>query len=852
VRWRLKEALGRLRVELDAAHRGDRRAWMIAFSPLAVPRRATTASLTAVVIAIATVCAVVAVIVVGFASRQAPSTTRGRAQRAVAVVKTAPSATSPSALTWLAQEGAPARPVTGRVLFAGAPVSGATVRLQSDPLPTREVRTDANGRFDLGEQMAHEYAIAAYLPGKLAAIRRLDLRDPAAPRDVELVLEDCAAGLYGRVLDASGAPLEGAHVLREGVIGSETDRSGNYDLCVLPTAALVAELRVVVRADGFGTLAMPIAAPGRLQRDFVLAPEATVVGRVVGPDGQPLANARVAVELTRSEESVPPERGFALTAISDADGSFRIAGLAAGEYTIGATSAHAVTPAVAVKVEATENASVELRAVATGTVRGRVVSHGTAIAGVTVAAGSAIAVSQADGTFVLGRVAIGDVELTTTPYKRSSGVVHVVEGDRNNVEVEVEPMAVLRGTVRRRGAAVPYARVDIVGPSRAGLTADAFGRYEARGLEAGKYAFYCDDRRRGAMFAEGAVVEVGAGESREHDIDLAWGSTIAGRVVDGRGEPVAGALVWFRAGMASHCLTDSSGAFTCGGMSSGAYAPEVFPGSGAAHAFRFVEPPAALELHDGDTRIDGVRLVIEPSLLAIEGRVVDGAGLPIADAVVRAVGRDRKSRGNFTPPPATISDEEGRFRIVALSAGEYFVEVERRGLATRETVGAGAKNVTLVLDRTPCDAAGAHELPATIVKPPAPVVWDRKIELVGWSVAEATKVNAPIEITLVYRALEPIDREWTIFAHFDSATTRVNADHNPGADWCPTARWRAGESIVDRFTVKFESVGRYALTVGFFTGRAPDWQNLALSSVPSAMDDTKQHGVHVADVTVKQ
>lgn len=67
-----------------------------------------------------------------------------------------------------------------------------------------------------------------------------------------------------------------------------------------------------------------------------------------------------------------------------------------------------------------------------------------------------------------------------------------------------------------------YTRVDIAGSSAAGLTADASGRYEARGLDPGKYGFYCDDRQRGAMFSEDRVFEIGPGETREHDIELAW------------------------------------------------------------------------------------------------------------------------------------------------------------------------------------------------------------------------------------------------------------------------------------------------------------------------------------------
>jgi hypothetical protein len=353
------------------------------------------------------------------------------------------------------------------------------------------------------------------------------------------------------------------------------------------------------------------------------------------------------------------------------------------------------------------------------------------------------------------------------------------------------------------------------------------------------------------MFAEDGF-ELGAAEAREHDIELAWGGTIAGHVVDTHGAPVAGAMVSFQAGMTSRCTSDATGAFACSGLAGDKYVPAVSPGSGAANPFRFVEPPAPIELRDGDARIDGVRLVVEPTLLAIEGKVVDGSGDPVPDAVVHAFDFDRNSRATFQPSPAAITDDDGRFHLGELSPGVYAVEVERRGQARRQTVSAGDTNVTLVLDRARCDGAGGHDVPPSLVKPPTAVVWDQKIELVGWSVPSAPKANAAVDVTFVYRALEPVDRDWTMFAHFDSSTLRVNGDHTPGLGWCPTNHWQAGETIVDRTTVRFDHAGRYALTIGFFTGKAPTWENLAVSAAPAAMHDAKQQGVHVADVLVRE
>jgi hypothetical protein len=201
--------------------------------------------------------------------------------------------------------------------------------------------------------------------------------------------------------------------------------------------------------------------------------------------------------------------------------------------------------------------------------------------------------------------------------------------------------------------------------------------------------------------------------------------------------------------------------------------------------------------------------------------------------------------------PGTVTDADGRFRIAELSPGDYHVEVESGVNATRRTITAGTANVALVLDRSPCDGARGHELPARFVRPPAQVVWNQQIELVGWSVPASVTVGAPFEMTLVYRALQPVTRKWKIFAHFDSQTRRLNADHDPAIGWCPTSEWRAGETIVDRVTVQFEHPGRYALSIGFYGGTAPDWENLLVSSAPSSMQNMKSPGVRVADVVVE-
>jgi RNA polymerase sigma factor (sigma-70 family) len=856
VRWRLKEGLDRLRVQLDAAHRGDRRAWLVALGPLAMPPTSRATPAIPVALVVAALCAVafgVVVLVMATSSGSEPAPTssarsipqRGRHTSATATTE------RDDAVSWLSQDGVPFSHLTGRVSMDGTAVGGATVRLVADPVPARELTTDATGRFDFGELRPREYVITGSLPGVLGDIRRIDLRNPSAPHDVELVLQSCTASIYGRVIDAAGTAIAGAHITREGVLGTESDRNGHYELCVLPTAALIAEIRVVAQADGFGTVAAVLAPPGRMHHDFVLAPEATVSGRVLASDGSPIANARVAFDLTGPDASKPPERGISLTTLSDETGNFHIAGLGAGDYTISATSAHGSTPAVPLTVQAAENKTLDLRCVSTGIVRGRVVFQRAPIAGVTVAAGDQTAVSQTDGSFVLARVPVGEIALETTPYKNTSGAIHVTEGDHNAVELVVEQLGTLRGTVTRHGVPVPFARVDIAGPSRAGVTADGAGRYEARGLEPGKYGFYCDDRKRGAMFSENRDLELGAGETREHNIELTWGATISGQVVNSRGEPVPSVTVAFRGEVSSECLTDQNGAFACGALAGGSYSASVHPTSAAAHPFQLVDAPAKFDLRDGDAHLDNVRLVVNSQAYLIEGVVTDGTGAPVSDATVRAFAVDLARRTGFRGDLAAVTDEQGRFKIGDVSSGDYYVEVEHSGLATRQSVPAGSTNVTLVLDRSPCEGGQPGDVPPSVTRPPSAVVWNRQLELIGWSLPATTTIGKPIDLTIVYRAAQPVDRDWRIFAHFDSPTTRVNADHEPAIGWCPTSQWKTGETVVDHVVVNFDAPGRYSLVVGFFTGAAPNWENLTVSAAPTSMLDASHDGVHLADIIAK-
>jgi RNA polymerase sigma factor (sigma-70 family) len=877
VRWRLNEALARLRARLDALHRGDRRAWMAALAPLTRGLAMTTTKISPwIVLALA----LIAILITAWGVRRAlaprPSTdaTQAGARGFAPAPAPKPRDDVVSELArsrppgWIAQEGAPMRRVAGRVVVDGVPAAGVIVRLTSELslagiVPVIEQRTMAAGTFDFGAQVARELTVSAAVPGRLAAIQHVDLRDPTgrpAPDAIELVPGACLAAFYGTVTDASGAPIAHAQLLREDAIGTTADAAGAYELCVLPVAVANEQLQLVVRADGYGAVMIEAGLSGRVHHDFVLGPEATVTGRAVTRDGQPVAHAKIWIERDDADRRRETETTARLLAATDEAGGFRIAGLSGGRHRIGGAAAGMTASPVTLVVAAGGSRDVALVMEATGVVHGRVVRGGEPVAGarVTVSGGASDeAVSQVDGTFVLDRVPVGDVRFTAGPYRvRSPATAAVAAGTRNDVVLEVEPLGLLRGTVRRHGVPVPGARVCAARrrpPNTCGV-ADPLGRYELGGLEPGDYAVFADDTQVGA-FVHDVKLTLALGEHRELELELAGGARITGTVSDRGGVSAAGVHVRFarRGAMdEGRCVSDAGGRFDCASMAGGgAYEVAVFAGPDAAVAFPFVgAAPAAFDLADGDARIDGVRLVIDAGRRAIRGTIVDATGAPVSDARVHAWG-DGAEPDWLVPVPAAATDSDGAFRIGELAPGRYTLEVRTTDGARQLRRGiAAGQDVRLVVDTALCRnpaLSGSAEPPRTTIVPDEPgdipyrprgrVVWDDRIELVGWNLPRTVGRGADIEVTLYYKVVRPLDGAWKIFLHL-AGPGWLNADHEPADGQCPTSIWKPGDVVVDRFTTRLPTdkrPGTYDVRIGFFTGWAPSWRNLPISEAPAEL-----------------
>lgn len=909
VRWRLKTALDRLRERLDETHGGDRRPWMLALTPLAMaditPGAASTAGSTngvgasktagvwsSPLLPMALVALLVAVVVI--VARSSQPDRDDSAQRVVAAaslpaarVGGSPESARDAAMArvaaiaadrppgWIAQEGVAPRRIAGRVVDDGEPVAGALVRLTSElsllgMMPALERRTDRDGRFDFGVHVARPYALGAAKPDRLAALHRIDLRDPAARSDeIELALAPCTAIYYGKVVDVNGSPIAHAQLLREDVIGTEAGDDGSFEICVMPSAVRVEQLQVVVRADGYGTAMLESTPPGRMRRDIVLAPEGVIAGGVIDEHGAIVAGAKIWIERDLDRRLPPSEQSATLFAVTDAGGRFRLDGVHGGRLRIAGAARGMTAQPQTIVVAAGVTHDVTVRMGATGIVRGRVMKGGLPVAGahVRVKDGfSETAVSQRDGSFILDRVPVGETRFLATPFVvKTPESIEVVAGDERAVVLEVAPQSSIFGTVRRNGVPVPYARVNFSGPTPVGTNSDRSGRYRVDGLRAGAYGYYADDARRDAYVSRFDLV-IGEAEQRQHDLDLVAGARITGVVVDGHGKPVAEAVVAFAGerGDEGICISGETGAFTCAQMDGGGpYVPGVFAGNDRTVPFAFVgDAPAPVVLADGNARVDGVRLVVDPRRLTIRGRVVDASGMPLADARVHAWGEGGR-HDRWTQAPSGVTDADGNFVIASLAPGAYALEVAAVDAPAyaRRVVDAGASDVELVVERPSCiDASRTEYLraePSGIrVRPPGRVVWGEqaeRVELLGWDVPETVRRGKPFEMVFYFRAQATMDRPWAVFVHIDGDRARHLADHEPLGGTCPTSAWQPGDVLVDRVTTTIAATvpaGRFGIWIGFYTGWAPNWRNFGVNSAPAGVEDSKGR-IKIADLIVE-
>ncbi len=389
----------------------------------------------------------------------------------------------------LAPGAALAGKVTGPDGRAAAARVFALPRLDESPDPGAPVEAIAtagaapDGSFRLEGLAPGTYALRVEAPG----LHPLELPRVAVPRagPLELRLEPLAT-ISGEVQGADGRPAAGAVVraaspdhAAEAIAGAD----GRFTLSV-PAGGYHL---LAARGDEAAALPVPLAlAPGGATGGLALrlAPAAAVEGAVIRADGAAVPGAAVAVRRHGA--------GAVLArATAEADGRFRLAGLAPGAWDV-LVAAPGRSPARVEGVTLAPGQRFPLRVAlaAPGAIEGlvtdprgrplanarvRVVSRGDGLAGVVALEAS----TDFEGRYRLAAVELGRAELVAHEHGSALGAsraVRVQEGRTARADFTLAPAGVLAGRASAAGRPPPLGTAVVATPLRGGVGAPQSAR----------------------------------------------------------------------------------------------------------------------------------------------------------------------------------------------------------------------------------------------------------------------------------------------------------------------------------------------------------------------------------------
>jgi hypothetical protein len=427
-----------------------------------------------------------------------------------------------------------------------------------------------------------------------------------APDPAVAIRLERGASLEGEVLDEEGAPLAGAEVSlvpssrgdpkRFWGKDAGTDRAGRFRIAGLEPGGVTVLARKQTKPQdeegevvgGYQASAkVEIPATGMARVTIRFERGLSIGGTVVGPDGAPVPGARVrtwsAARRSRSSESTLADFSYG-QAKTDQAGRFSVSGLKPGEHFVAVMKEGYDPPKGETRAQAGDT-GVQITLSRTGYVRGRVVGD----AGAPIARFRANGVEGSDGRLAVPIREDGSlvIEVSATGYAPAKRAVDVTRG----ADLEFGDVALTRGREVRgqvvdaaTGAPVVAARIRPLSARETGVIQDRglvvetsepdmvlSGVDGAFTLPHGSAGMSLRVERDG--YAR-ATVSIGSDDGPVV-VRLGRGGTIAARVLNARGEPMAGlgvgALVRGEDPEAKTGNTDAQGRAELTGLPGGTY-----------------------------------------------------------------------------------------------------------------------------------------------------------------------------------------------------------------------------------------------------------------------------------------
>lgn len=519
----------------------------------------------------------------------------------------------------------PGHTITGQTLDArGSPLAGVHVQALpqpslDEPIPWRTT-SDAEGRF--------EFTTLPYGPISLRAIKpgfALSVVEAIAPEDAVLMVLD-------RLFDLEGTVVADAELLRRAIVRLEGSSvwpaieqplaaDGSFRFERLPDGVYGVEVTVPAAEPGgqeFASVPLENITPD-LRINVALVPAYRVPVRVVDPDGEPVARARVTLGYSQLGM-------LQKTAETDADGRARVGPVVPGPYFVQA-DADGFLPPEPVEVE------VGMQGLSEIDEQVLVLIRPAKIEGIVV---------DEDERPVAGAEVMIDSEVAFS----------VGEGDtrRQMFAVAIGASEGSLGVTRGEVPDIPLFPEDEHGGSIGSVLTDADGRFEVSLLLPGDYRIWATHGQHAASAVAG--FELRSGEVRGNlRLQLREGVPLTGVVRTANGQPIAGVQVDLGDGLI--LATDERGVFDAGFRRGRQQL--VLRGPGLI--------PRMIEVELGDAARD-LDVTLEPAEGRFEGRVVDGNGQPIADVEV-----ELRPLDGLSPSLITWTDERGLYQFDQLAPG---------------------------------------------------------------------------------------------------------------------------------------------------------------------------------------
>ncbi len=553
------------------------------------------------------------------------------------------------------------------------PVAGANVVLANHDLIAT---SGEDGTFAFDQVAAGTYQLGAQFGELYAAVRRVRLSTTSEP----VILRMRRGSTLIISVDAEGAPLAGARVVRQGWQEVITGPDG---------VAKLAGLRphfhsVEITAAGFAPMQMTMMLAddpgGVLEQRVTLRRGAALAGVVLDPDGKPLADA--SVDISKSDTSADDD-GWSTRVETDATGHWRC-DVAAGLYQLQASSEiYGRAPDVAVASDGKAPVSgIVLRVERDAQIVGAVVdTDGKAVAAATVfvLAGNT---DYSDATDMQGRFELlgidpGDYDV----FAVGEGLgceptrVAVADGERAEIKLTVVASNISGVVVDDKGEPIALAEVSAMPEGRVTTASfgrditDSKGRFDLGGLPPGDYKVSAlwpdqDEHRLG----EGTLVHTGTKDVR---LVLSPPGTIKGRVVlDGKPVIHFGLLLterpqfwWIGTPLGVH---GSDGRFVLRDVDPGTWGIVIIGTGSARKTLDKLTIKAGQVMDLGDIELaHGQR---------ISGRVLGGTDTPVAGAQVSIgptnLGIESTVAEWFGARYRTVSDATGTYRFDGVAIGK--------------------------------------------------------------------------------------------------------------------------------------------------------------------------------------